>query len=240
MDSTFSRIDNLLNDVDRFLGENRLSSEEGGYNSSDEEKKSTISRPRFSSPIQQTRNDINELLRRANIEPTSTSYLPKNFKYSQENDQSQENSFNDSFHLKDIPSSPGSPSYDFLQSRNAAKSNRMPSPYLSSPETNINQQDTKTNLQIPTSYDLPQNTQIPNQTYQQGVPKRQIPSTSSNYVSQSAEQIEIEMLTIENAKLIEELKQYQARLQNVVQKNSQMLKQIEKNEMDLYSLKSKH
>ena len=238
MDSTFSRIDNLLNDVDRFLGENRLSSEDGVYNSSDEEKKSTFSRPRLSSPIQQTRNDINELLRRANIEPTSTSYLPKNFKYGQENDQSQDNnSINDSFHLKDITSGPGSPSYDFMQSRSASKSNRVSSPVISSPETNPIQQ----NSPLPSSaYYPPPNTQFSSQTYKPTVNQRPSAFNTTSYSSQSAEQIEIEMLTIENAKLLEELKQYQAKLQSVVQKNSSMLKQIEKNEMELYSIKSKH
>ena len=61
MDSTFPRIDNLLDDIDRFLGENKLSSDDKIRNSSSDEK-STSTKHLFSSPIEQTRNIINELL----------------------------------------------------------------------------------------------------------------------------------------------------------------------------------
>ena len=218
MDSTFSRIDNLLDDVDRFLGENKLSSDDESQNSSSDEK-STPTKHRFSSPIEQTRNDINELLRRANIEPTSTSCLPKNFKYSAEDDNNQ-NSEN-SFQFKDTPSTPGSPSYDFMQSRAASKAARNPS--LSSPQLN----------QPPNTF---QSTPLPEPTK---IPPQPASRTYNAYIDQSAAQIEIEMLTNENAKLVQELQQYQKQLQTVVQKNSSMLKQIEQNEMELYSLRSK-
>ena len=60
MDSTFPRIDNLLDDIDRFLGENKLSSDDKIRNSSSDEK-STSTKHRFSSPIEQTRNDPLEI-----------------------------------------------------------------------------------------------------------------------------------------------------------------------------------
>ena len=209
MESSFSRIDSVLNDVDKYLEENKLYSDEEYYSSSKKSQKRSVSS--VASPIEKAKNDIDDLLRRANIEPTTRSYLPPKFKLSKEEDEdsiglSQE----DSFDYRNAPNVPGSPSYDFM--KNMQTRDKPSSPLF----------NTKASK-----------TPFPTDNFEA---KSSFISTSSN---QSAEQIEAEMLAAENAQLYEELMKYKGLLQTVVNKNSNMLKQIEANEVRLYSIRGK-
>lgn len=215
-DDTFSHIDGVLADVDRYLDENQSSLSDTRYS----RQIFDINKNNKNNLVSKAQNDINTMLQKFNLEKIEP-YRPQRATFNFETDNSflsddKSFSFDGNIQYTD------SPSYKFTSKSQNIKSQSpisdIQSRYTSKIDDFYKKQNLYTDYSRPSSYIGSQH------------PKK--------YTRiQTAEQIEIEMLKSENIQMIQELNQCKAQLEQVQQRNSELLKLLEENECELYKYK---